>query len=259
MNESVIKTYESQKFNRAMNESLHPGGLDLTERMVELLDLDSNSIVLDIASGRGTTACFISDLTGCKVIGLDISSDSVQKATEKAMLYGLNKTVKFICGDVEKLPLESETFDAVICECSFSLQSNKFQVASEIHRVLKKGGKLGMSDVFLKKPMSHYLIENMPYECCFTRAETLDSYHKLFSDLKFELQAIEDHSPSMTVDTSTRLIKEYGSLNNFWDQFGENGCGCNCGGGTGALGIDYWKRLFNETDPGYSLQIWKKD
>lgn len=258
----IVKAYESAEFNRALEESLHPGGLDITERVVERIGIDSSMRVLDLACGRGTSACFIARTSGCRVTGIDLSEKSLSFARERASLQGVSRLAEFQRADVEELPFSEDSFDVVICECSFSLQRNKPIVAKEIARVLRPGGVLGMSDVFLRNELDADLKAAAPYDCCFTNAETLSSYSALFRGFGLRQREVEDHSLSMTVDASKRLINEYGSIESFWGNFGAGGGGCSCARGKGtALGnsVDYWKSLFRQADPGYCVMIFMKE
>ena len=81
---TAARAYESPEFNRALDEILHPGGLELTARLAEVAHIKPHSLVLDIASGRGTTACFLSQSYGCSIVGIDLSSVSATLAKRKA-------------------------------------------------------------------------------------------------------------------------------------------------------------------------------
>jgi len=110
--------YESDFAKLLLGDSFHPGGLKLTGRLGHLLHLDRNSRVLDVASGRGTSAMFLAERFGCKVVGLDFGQQNVQRANSEAAERGLSALVQFEQGDSESLPFPDGSFDAVICECA---------------------------------------------------------------------------------------------------------------------------------------------
>ena len=89
------KAYESPEFNRALDEVLHPGGLKLTARLAQVAQIKSDSLVLDIASGRGTSACFLSQRYDCRVIGIDLSHVSASFAVSKAQRENVDQKVRF--------------------------------------------------------------------------------------------------------------------------------------------------------------------
>ena len=85
MEEQSVKqccaTFYGSDFARMLlGDSFHPGGTRLTERLGELLALTSQSQVLDVASGRGTSAFHLAKTFGCKVTGIDLSEENVRLA-----------------------------------------------------------------------------------------------------------------------------------------------------------------------------------
>jgi len=104
--------------------------------------------VLDLGSGAGID-CFIAAKyvgTDGKVIGVDMTAEMIKKANEnKSKINTAN--VEFRLGEIESLPLDSGTVDRVISNCVINLVPDKQKVFSEIHRVLKSGGKFTVSDI----------------------------------------------------------------------------------------------------------------
>ena len=192
--QSAAKAYESPQFNEALGEVLHPGGLKLTARVAEVAQINSRSHVLDIASGRGTTAFFLAQQYGCQVLGIDLSMTSTSLAMAKAEAQGLQSKVIFAAADAERLPFHTSTFDVVISECSFSLLPDKEAGAREIARVLKPGGRLAITDVFLRGQLSDELRTNATFDSCFSGAETIDSYIEIFTNAGFIDPYTEDQS-----------------------------------------------------------------
>ncbi len=254
---SAAMAYESPEFNRALDEILHPGGLELTARLAEAAKINSNSLVLDIASGRGTTACFLSRHHNCRVVGIDLSPLSTSFARNKAQKENVDQRVRFITADAEKLPFSDSIFDAVISECAFSLLPDKNTGAKEIVRVLKPGGRLAITDVILQFSMSEELKTQAFFDSCFSGAETLEGYREIFSRAGFVEDVFEDHSIELKKITY-KLVTGYGSISAFWEQFGKGGLSCCGSPGKGCNNSgDLWKRLFKEGKPGYGLISFK--
>ena len=262
MKETIVQAYESDRFNQALDESLHPGGLDLTEYLACTAGITEDSIVLDIATGRGTSACFLAHFCRCRIDGIDLSRVALTQARAKAVCQGVSHKVRFHLADVEELPFKDASFDFVVSECSFSLLPDKRAGAAEIARVLKPGGKLAFTDMFLQHQFSDELKSLVPFDCCFTGAETRDDYATLFGRAGLVEKIFEDHSFSLH-EITDNLRGEYGSLQAFWNQFGKGTASLCAGapdtGGNGADGYgSLWKRIFSEGKPGYCLMVLEK-
>src|SRR5713226_8047109 len=83
------RLYESDFAKLLLGDCFHPGGVKLTERLGELLNLTPQSRVLDIASGKGTSALFLAERFGCEVLGVDYSDQNVEQANAAAAAKGI--------------------------------------------------------------------------------------------------------------------------------------------------------------------------
>ena len=114
-----VALYESDWATLLLGDSYHPGRLQLTERLGTMLDLQPGHIVLDVASGLGTSAIYLAQRFGCQVVGVDFSIHIVEQASANAAEAGISQLVQFKQGDAERLPFEDGSFDVLICECAF--------------------------------------------------------------------------------------------------------------------------------------------
>jgi ubiquinone/menaquinone biosynthesis C-methylase UbiE len=192
------RLYESEIVSRLLGESFHPGGAGLTERLGQLLSLTPESRVLDAASGKGTSALLIAQRFGCAVVGVDLSTQNVAHATAEADRLGLAGRVSFEVGDAERLPLDDASVDAIICECAFCTFPDKRAAAHEFARVLKPGGRVGLSDITRSPGPPGEPTDLMAWIACLADARPAHSYAAWLADAGFTKAAVEAHDDALT-------------------------------------------------------------
>lgn len=157
-------------------ESLHPGGLETTRELAKLCNIRRGALVLDVASGTGETGCFLAETFGAHVFGVDRSDEMTRRATEKASARGL--AVTFRTADAANLPFKDSEFDAAICECTLCFL-DKPRVLSEMTRVVRRGGCVGMHDLCWKEGASDNVKRTLA-EIEGEKPETLEGWRRLF-------------------------------------------------------------------------------
>jgi ubiquinone/menaquinone biosynthesis C-methylase UbiE len=114
------------------------------------------SCVLEIAPGPGYLAIELAKLTGCRMVGVDISHTFIRIANENARKAGVD--IAFDHGDAADLPLPADGFDFVVCTAAFKNFTRPLDTLNEIHRVLKPGGTALIID--LRKDFSPQAIDD---------------------------------------------------------------------------------------------------
>ena len=113
-----------------------------------LVELHEGETVLDLGSGGGIDVLLSGKRVGPTgtVYGLDMTDEMLTLAQENARQAGATN-VRFLKGLIEEIPLESGSVDVVISNCVVNLSPEKERVLAEIARVLRPGGRIGISDV----------------------------------------------------------------------------------------------------------------
>jgi arsenite methyltransferase len=145
---------------------------------ITLAELQPGQTVLDLGSGGGID-CFMAARqvgeTG-HVIGVDMTPAMLQKANQNKTKVDLSN-VEFRLGQIEDLPVESDTVDVIISNCVINLSPDKAAVFRETFRVLKPGGRLAVSDIVTLGRFSPQERADMDaWAECITGAEDVADY-----------------------------------------------------------------------------------
>ena len=142
-----------------------------------LAGLQPGERVLDLGSGGGID-CFLAAQqvgeTG-KVTGLDMTPSMLELARKNRASLGL-ENVEFVQGEMEAMPLPSDSYDVIISNCVVCLSPDKDSVFSESFRVLAPGGRIHLSDVLALSPEGPAVTDAASWVSCAAGAEYHETY-----------------------------------------------------------------------------------
>ncbi|MBC2905524.1 class I SAM-dependent methyltransferase [Streptomyces cupreus] len=191
--------YSSDVVALLLGDSYHPGGTALTRRLADGLSLAEGRRVLDVASGRGTTALLLADACRVRVDGVDYAPANTALAQGAAQAAGLGERAVFTTGDAEHLPYPEAVFDAVVCECALCTFPDKARAAAEFARVLKPGGRLGITDVTADPDRLPPELTGLAASiACVADARPLEEYAEILAAAGLRTLRTERHDQAMT-------------------------------------------------------------
>jgi MPBQ/MSBQ methyltransferase len=131
-------------------DEFHTRGREATANLASLLNnnLQPNFHVLDAGAGIGGPSRYLASKFGCHVTGLDLVGEYCRVADSLAKRVRLDNLLTYRQGDATHIPFEDATFDVVWTQHASMNIAYKKRFYSEMHRVLKPGGKLAIYDVF---------------------------------------------------------------------------------------------------------------
>ena len=145
---------------------------------IKFADLKEGETVLDLGSGAGIDAFLSANKVSKsgKVIGIDMTDEMLEKAKTNAR-NGNYTNVEFRKGDIEKnIPVNDDTIDAVISNCVINLTSDKTSAFKEVYRILRKGGRMVISDLVTDKELEQDQINAEQWCSCIDGALTQEHY-----------------------------------------------------------------------------------
>jgi arsenite methyltransferase len=172
---------------------------------LQLVTLKAGDSVIDLGSGGGIDIFRASQIIGenGRAIGIDATAEMIWRARDTARKYGDKyRNVEFRLGEIEHLPVASNSIDYVISNCVINLSPDKSQVFREAYRVLKNNGTFAVADVTLQKEIPDEARKDMDsWSACIAGALTDSEYTRLLNVAGFQKITI-DH-------VSTTNIGEY--------------------------------------------------
>jgi len=159
-------------------------------------ELKSGDVVLDLGSGAGFDCFLAAQKVGNlgKVIGVDMTPEMLEKAQANALKYGYSN-VEFRFGDIEALPVEDRSVDAIISNCVINLAPDKEKVFREAFRVLKPGGRMYISDMVLLAELPEDLKNDKDLLAgCVAGALLKEEYLRLLKKAGFSVEILDEDS-----------------------------------------------------------------
>ncbi len=143
-------------------------------------ELREGEVVLDLGSGGGIDVLLSAKRVGPTGLayGVDMTDEMLDLARRNADEAGVTNA-DFLKGEIENIPLPDASVDVVISNCVINLSTDKPRVLREIHRVLRPGGRLGVTDVVAEDRLSpEERAERGSYVGCIAGALSRNEYEK---------------------------------------------------------------------------------
>lgn len=175
--------------------------------------LKEGEVVLDLGSGAGFDVFLAANQVGKtgKAIGVDMTPKMITKAREN-IIKGKYTNVEFRLGEIENIPVADNSVDVIMSNCVINLSPEKQKVYNDSFRVLKKGGRLAISDVIATAELPDDIKNDMAlYSGCVSGASTITEIEEMLNISGFTNITIKPK------DESRKFIKEWAPESNIAD------------------------------------------
>lgn len=205
----------------------HPGGLQLTKKILLKEKIDKKTFILDAGCGTGQTSAYIAKHYGCNVTSLDYSETMLEKAKQR--FISLDLPIEVRQGNTEHLPFNDASFDIVLSESVIAFTKH-FLTISEFKRILKQNGLLIAIEMVREQPISEEDLQEITRFYGISTLLTVQEWSYIFQragfksvrietfDQKFDKNNVEnapDFSFSENMhDTFFEILKEHKRLTN---------------------------------------------
>jgi sarcosine/dimethylglycine N-methyltransferase len=174
----------------------------------EILDLaraagvDARTRVLDLCCGRGGPALHLARQTGCRIVGVDRSSEATHLARTSAEHQGLDRRATFIVAEALCHPIDAASFDAVLLYETMLAFEDKRRLVRVVRKLLHPGGRFGLT-IEEGRPLSSAERRRFPEgEEVWLTPEI--EFRERLKAIGFQIRWVEDHTASHA-DVAGRL------------------------------------------------------
>jgi ubiquinone/menaquinone biosynthesis C-methylase UbiE len=152
-----------------------------------IASLRPGETVLDLGCGGGFDCFLAAKAVGesGRVIGVDMTPEMISKARQNAVKAGVSN-VEFRLGEIENLPVADNSVDVIISNCVINLSPDKARVYKEAFRVLKRRGRLAISDIVATAPLPEEVKRDLAlYAACVAGAAQMDDLRAMLRQAGF--------------------------------------------------------------------------
>lgn len=167
--------YDSQDLRSIPEDSILGAGCGAP---LNFADIKKGETIVDLGSGAGIDVFLSANKVGKdgKVIGIDMTEEMLQRARKNASAHGYTN-VEFRKGDIEQeIPVNDKSVDLVVSNCVVNLTSSKGNAFQQVFRILKKGGRLVISDLVSDKEIAADRVDADRWCSCLDGALTKEHY-----------------------------------------------------------------------------------
>ena len=165
---------------------------------IDLSQPKEGEVCVDLGCGKGADLIRLREAVGDRgfVYGVDISEGMLAKAKKNIEKFGYTN-VTLVRSELENILLSGSVADLITSNCTINHAQNKRAVWSEIHRILKKGGRFVVSDIYSTEPVPpEYANDPVAVSECWAGAITKEEYMKILTESAFkDINIVEESKP----------------------------------------------------------------
>ncbi len=166
-------------------DQYHYLGVSACDEGIDILGLNENAVVLDVGSGVGGPARYLSHKTGCQITAVELQQSLNEMAIELTQRVGLEDKVRYITGDILNIDLEQNHYDHFVSWLVFLHIPNKEKLFSTCFNALKPGGQFLIEDMVALNPFTEKEVETLETVIFAPDVPSCDAYRGYLENAGF--------------------------------------------------------------------------
>ncbi len=164
------------------------------DKLIQRLNINEESYVLDVGCGVGGPAIYIANKTGCAIAGIDVSDVGIEMANKLAKKSNLENKTEFYLGDAMKMPYSDNTFDIAMSLNVMNVFEDKVGLFKEVLRVLKPSGIWAFLSGTFDMPDDSEITRKMARGYLLPQYyDSLENYRKKLIEAGFKIDEITEY------------------------------------------------------------------
>jgi ubiquinone/menaquinone biosynthesis C-methylase UbiE len=187
-------------------DGAHPGGLPLTQHLIQAEQITKSSIILDVGCGTGQTAAYLGVNYPCQIVAIDLNPKMIAAARQKFARYQLE--IPLFQADAAALPFRRNLFTIVLSE-SVTVFTEISRSLREYYRVLRAGGRLLAIEATATAPLDQSELAKVKAVLGLTALPTREQWLAMFAKAGFSHVEVVRQAPINSIVPDSPLLNRF--------------------------------------------------
>jgi len=186
-------------------DQLHYHGIEALDVAIKILGVNFDDDVLEIGSGIGGPARYLTSKTGASISALELQPDQNELAQTLSQKCGIENNLHHICGDFLEYDWNEKQFDVIVSWLALYHIPDRPKMLSRCHKLLKEGAQFYTEDLYMREAFTDDESDELERELYAITLPNSSSYTDELKAAGFKINYCEDMTASWSAFTHERL------------------------------------------------------